>query len=306
MVKDPETGLLGVNVWGNIIPARYADPVYLVAGDPVLVDITSRGATGQSEAVVVCKLTDRPRPARGKVTVVPVDSTTITVLGEDGVTYQAAFAGSYVVGNWVFLNWTAGTPTVVGKVSETEPPPPPPPDPVKEDTAPPPPPPPKAITGTARAAATWSGTFVSQFNIWDNWAGGNQNLFQGSAYGPPLTGAWFYGSRVRALNDGRKIRRLRIKLGSRRSVGNYNASATLHIYTHRSSSRPSGNVSLDDGPFNVTLPARASARYVDLPLSFAARLLAGGGIAISGDPYMSLSGRILQPESGLLVIDWEK
>lgn len=299
-------GQLAVNVWGNVLPAFYADPLYLVDGDPVLVDITSGGPTGQSEAVVICKLTDRPRPARGKVSAVPVDSSTISVVGEDGVTYAAAFAGTYAVGNWVFLNWTAGTPTVVGKVSETEPPPPPPKDPVVVDDSPPPPPPPKPISGRTDAAATWSGSWVSSYNVWNNWAGGNQNLFQGSWFGPSLTGAWFYGSRIRNLNDGRKIERIMFRVPGRRSVGNHNSGATLHLYTHTSSSRPGGNVSLDDGPFNIFRGPREGADWYQLPSSFHSRLLAGGGIAMSGDPYLSLRGRAEDPQSGLIRVYWEK
>lgn len=296
---------LAVNVWGNVIPARYADPLYLAAGDPVLVDITSRGF-GQSEAVVICKLTAQPRPATGTITAVPIGDT-VQVEAEDGLTYTAEFIGTYAVGNYVYLNWAAGTPTVVGKKGETKPPPKPKPDPVQvEEPTPPPPPPARKTTGRTEAVATWSGTWVSQYNVWDNWAGGNQNLFQGSSYGPPLTGAWFYGTKLRGLNDGRRITRIRFKLGSRRSVGNYNATLNVHLYTHRSSSRPSGNVSLDDGPKHIALGPRRSADWYDLPLSWAPRLLAGGGIAMHGDPYLSINGRRVQPESGLLLLDWEK
>lgn len=297
-------GLLAVNVWGNVLPARYADPLYLVEGDPVLVDIT--GGRGQSEAVVVCKLTSQPRPATGTVTAVPAASETIKVKGEDGVTYDAEFTGSYAVGNYVYLNWAAGTPTVVGKKSETAPPPKPRADPVQVQTAPPAPPPRRRVTGKTQAPATWSGTWVSNASRWDAWAGGNQNLFQGNYGYGPLLGAWFYGTRLKALADGRRITRIQWRHGARRSVGNYNASLSAHVYTHRSSSRPGGSVSLDDGPFNIGMAPRQGARYVDLPLSFAPRLLAGGGIAIYGDPYLSLNGRKVDVQSGLLVVHWEK
>lgn len=301
-----EDGQLAVNVWGNVIPARYADPLYLVEGDPVLVDITSRGY-GQSEAVVVCKLTARPRPATGVIQAVPVGSL-VDVLADDGLTYQAEFIGSYAVGNYVYLNWAAGTPTVVGKKGETKPPvvvvPPSQSAPV---VRPPEPPAPRKTTGTTSAPAIWSGTHSTALRTtWDGWAGGRENLFQGTYGGNTMTGAWFYGSQLRALDDGRKITRVRFRVPSRRSVGNYNSTAYVHLYTHTSSRRPGGNVTLDDGPMNYARGPGQRANFEELPLSVVPRLLAGGGIAMRGDPYVSLLGRVGDRESGLLLIDWEK
>lgn len=303
-VMVEQDGLLAVNVWGNVVPARFADPLYLVAGDPVLVDITSRGI-GQSEAVVVCKLTAQPRPATGTIKAVPVGDV-VEVLADDGVTYKAEFIGTYAVGNYVYLNWAAGTPTVVGKKGETKPPPPPKPDPVVVEDKVAPPPPPRKVTGKTEAPATRSGTFVHFAGSWDTWAGGNQNLFQGNYGYGDLTGAWFYGTRLKALNDGRKITRIQFRVPGRRSVGNYNAALSMRLWTHRSGSRPSGNVSLDDGPYGHTIGPRQGAHYIDLPLSFAPRLLAGGGIAITGGAYLSVNGRAVDVQSGLIIMHWEK
>lgn len=293
MVKSG--GALAVNVNGNVLPARWADPLVVAEGDPVLVEI-SAGRAGQGTAFVRCRLTDKPRPAQGTVQTVPASSPTITVTGSDGVVYTATFVGSYspVVGDPVILSWNAAVPSVVGKITTT--------------AAPPPPPsaiqPPQAVTtGQTPYPASWSETYWSSGG-WGRWAGGGSRVFQGNGGSGQVYGAWFYSGSVAQL-AGKTITRIRFTLGARHPVGNSGAPATVHFYTHGNASRPSsGDINRLTGPFDATAqPAQGLTDY-DLPLSFATDLLNGGGIAIAGDPYAGFSGVTAQPESGLLTIDW--
>lgn len=289
---------LKVNVNGNLLEARWADPLVVVAGDPVLVDISS-SRKGSGRAFVRCRLASGPRPASGTVATVPASSPTITVTGTDGVTYSATFIGSYnpVVGDKVILSWNAAVPSVMGKITTTPAPPP--------AAAPPPPvaaPPPPPATGTETYQAGSSDTIWGPGG-WGSWAGGNSNVYQGNYGSGPVYGAWFYHGSPKQL-AGRNITRIRFLLGSRRPVGSNNSPVTVHFYAHNSTFKPGGDVARVVGPHDVTAnPGQGLTQY-DLPLSFAATLLAGGGIAIAGDPYCGFLGINSQPESGLLLLDW--
>lgn len=292
-------GVLGVNVWGNVIPARYADPIVVNAGDTVVVDLM-HGPTGQAEAVVSGKLTTAPRPGTGTVTVVPASSATITVTGTDGAAYTAYFVSSYtpVVNDNVILAWNAATPTVTGKVGATAPPPAPAP-PVL-------PPPAPATSGQSWYAATDSATWTPSFGSWDSWAGGGGNVYQGgAAYGGPTYGAWFYSGSPAELT-GRTITRVQFKVPARRNVGSYNSSVVINVYAHTSANRPGGDVTRTTGPYNVTVLPGFGGGYVDLPTTFGPVLAAGGGISIAGEPYAGFLGRNSQPDSGNIVLDWTR
>lgn len=287
---------LSVNVNGNVIPARVIDPLVVAAGDPVAVDFIS-GPQGQAEAWIVGRLASAPRPPTGTVATVPPSSDTITVTGADGATYTAYFLSSYTptVGDLVALQWNAGTPTVVGKVGAT---------PAAQTVAAVAAPPAPASTGTSTYACTDSSTYWPSGG-WDSWAGGN-NVYQGQYGGQgELTGAWFYGGSPKELN-GRTITAIRFTLGARNGAGSSGSPVTVNLHTHTSSSRPDGNVALGSGSATVTAQPWQGATVYSLPTSFATDLLNGGGIALYGDPYAGFNGRNLQPNSGLLSIDWQE
>jgi hypothetical protein len=278
-------GVLAVNVWGNVIPARYADPLVVNAGDTVVVDLMA-GPTGQAEAVVSGKLTTAPRPGTGTVTTVPPASSTITVTGTDGTAYTAYFVSSYTptVNDNVILAWNAATPTV-------------------------PPPPGPSSSGTSTYTATDSATYSSYG--WDAWAGGGGNVYQGgAAYGGPTYGSWFYAGSPTEL-AGRTINGITFKIGARRTVGSYNQPVTVHLYAHNSNNRPgSGDVNRVQGPYDATI--QPGAGPTDIVLGTAAVtavggvLQSGGGISIAGEPYAGFNGRYTQPDSGLLTINWSR
>jgi hypothetical protein len=298
-VMVTSNGVLAVNVWGNVLPARYADPLVVAVGDTVVVDLM-HGPTGQSEAVVSGRLTTAPRPGYGTVKTVPPSSSTITVTGTDGTDYTALFASSYTptVNDYVILAWNAATPTVTSKVGST----PAPTDAAAPVNAPPPPP----QSGSTVYAATDSGTWTPSFGAWDAWAGGGGNVYQGgSAYGAANYGAWFYAGSPGQLSA-RTITRVRFTLGSRRTAGSYNAPVTVHLYAHTSANKPSGDVNRTAGPFDVTVQAGAGQVTVDLPKSWGSILTAGGGISIAGENYAGFNGRNTEPASGRLILDWTR
>ena len=103
---------------------------------------------------------------------------------------------------------------------------------------------------------------------------------------------------------GKTITRIRFLLGPRRPVGNNNQPATVHVYAHTSPNKPGGDVSRVAGPHDIVAQPGQGLTEYDLPLSFAAALQGGGGIAITGDPYAGFTGVNGHPESGLLILDW--
>ncbi|AYN56835.1 minor tail protein [Arthrobacter phage Andrew] len=289
------SGTRMVNVDGQNLRATWADPLVVDDGDVVDVEVINRGP-GQSTVHVPTRRAEQPRAKTGTVSAVPGSSPTISVAAGDGITYDAEFIGSYVVGDKVHLDWGAGRPRVIGKVSQT-PAPVPPPAPT--------PPAPTVTTGSKSAAAIESNTLWGPGG-WGSWAGGGQHVFQGDYGYGPLSGAWFYGKPFASLNDGRTITRIRFRTGRRRSVGASNSAAVFHFYAHSSSYRPGGDVSRVVGPFDVTIQPGQAPTWINLPLSFAATLLAGGGIAVYGAPYAGMDGRLVQADSGALILDWKK
>lgn len=292
----PGSKLMSVNVNGNILPARWADPLVVAVGDPVLVDI--RIGPGQGEAFVRCRLTTAPRPSEGTVKTVPPSSVTITVTGTDGADYTAKFLSSYTpaVNDNVILSWNAATPTVQGKVGTVAAP---------LATVAIAPTAPATRTGSTPYAASDAATWVPSLGVWDRWAGGGGNVYQGSNGGYTTYGAWFYAGSPSELS-GRTITRVQFTLGSRRSVGSYNSPVTVHFFAHTNVSRPGGDVTRTTGPYDVTIQPGSGQTTFDLPTTFGAALQAGGGIAISGEPYAGFNGRNIEPASGLLTIDWSR
>jgi hypothetical protein len=292
-----DAGVLAVNVNGNVLPARWADPLVVAKGDSVLVEINSARA-GQGRAFVRCRLTDKPRPGTGTVKTVPPSSPTITVTGSDGVDYTATFVSSYtpVVNDPVILSWNASIPSVVGKITTTA---------AEAATVPPPVAPPPGSSGGANGVPFWASHSDTYWPSggWGSWAGGGNRVYQGDYGSGQVYGAWFYAGSVAQL-AGKTITRIRFKLGSRRPVGASSSPVTVHFYAHTSAHKPGGDVSRTQGPHDVIAQPSQGITEYDLSLAFAPVLQAGGGIAIAGNPYAGFLGVTAQPESGLLLIDW--
>jgi hypothetical protein len=294
MVAPYGGGPLSVNVNGSTIPARIIDPLTVVEGDPVAVDFVA-GPEGQAEAWIVGRLGTAPRPAAASVSAVPVGSPTITVTDADGNDYDAVYLSAYTptVGDTVALSWAAGQPTATGKVTVA-----PDPGPVASPIDPPPA---LASWGTSDYAATDTATWTGTGWGWQ----GTSDVYQGDGGSGALTGAWFYGGSPAEL-AGRTVTAIRFTLGPRNGAGTPDTPVTVNLSTHTSSGRPAGNVALGTATATVTAGPWQGGTVYTLPTSFAADLLAGGGIAISGGTYAGFTGRTRQPDSGLLSIDWTR
>lgn len=152
----------------------------------------------------------------------------------------------------------------------------------------------RAWVGTAHASP--STETIAAFGG-GGWSGG-EDVYTGAT----LAGAWFYGVGNTML-AGKTIKEVRFRFPQRLGVGD-TGTATVHLYAHTSSNRPVGDVTRTVGPFDVSVAQNAPPQWVTLPTTFHADLLAGGGISISGDPYIGFRGRLKDPDSGKLEIEW--
>lgn len=282
------------NIGGNLIFARWLDPIQPLQGGKIVVDVTSEGR-GQHNALVIGGYTDQPRPSTGTVLTVGVSEIVFT--GEDGTVYSTdRFIGSYAVGNLIYITWDAAKPTILGVIPSIT---------VTPPANTPLPPGGGDIAGTLKTPTILSDTFgVGGWGRWASSQSGGEDVYSGTWAGYTLTGSWFYGAANTVL-AGRTITQARFRLPQRLSVG-ASGSATVHLYAHTSLERPGGDVSRTVGPSDVSVAQNAPPGWVVLPSSFHAVLLAGGGISIAGDPYVGFHGRRKDPESGKLEIDWTR
>ena len=286
-----------VNVNGTLLPATALDHVAVANGDTVLVAVVI-SAAGQAEAFVFGRIGTGLHPATGTVATVPPSPTTITVTGDDGGSYTAYFPSSYTpaVGDIVNMTWLAGY-AYASKVPAT----PPQNNPSTGVSAPPGG---AATSGTTTFAASDSSTWSSP-NGWGSWRGGS-DVYEGDGGSGALTGAWFYGSGPTQLNDGRTISGGRVTVGPRLAEGNYTAALTGQLWTHSSATRPGGDVSLLNGPVSITVqPWQGLATYT-LTQAMAQDLVNGGGLCITGGPYLGFQGVTGNAQSGAVSIDWSK
>lgn len=227
-------------------------------------------------------------------------------------TFYARFIGTApTIGNQVRFDWAATEPwiwPVSASPSTPSTDAPPPPSPTNPSAPkPPPPPPPEKPKPPQTGMMTVSAINSGSYQVGGNWAFMGKTVMQWRWSGARENrGAWFYGSKPQQLR-GRTITRIQIRLPARRRIGNYNQSATAHIYRHTSKSRPSGDVNRVQGPHNVSIPANARARWVDLPVSFGRNLVSsGGGFGLQGSPYLGFGGIDDDPASGQLRIYWRR
>ena len=286
-----------VVIGGVSQPATWPDTVYAAKGEAIVVaQLVKPDAPAQN--VVVLRV-GGSGPREATVTAAPGGSDTITATA-NGTDYTVTFLASYTptVGDRVRLLWQGRDGTVLNKVGVT----PAPGGATGGGTAPPPAP---KGSGTSNGVATDTGTWSSAYG-WDNWAGGGGKVYQGgSAYGASNNGAWFYSGAFAEL-AGANITRLQFRIPARLSVGSYNTGQTLHLYAHTSPTKPGGDVNRTAGPFDVFVPAGFAGGYADIDPAAAAVLIAGGGISISGEPYMGFYGKPQDPASGQIKIDWNR
>jgi len=185
-----------------------------------------------------------------------------------GIEYTLGMRDTYAptIGDDVEINWFSGL--IQGKVkglAVVEPP-------IEN------PPATSAPFSNLLIQAADSGSFISRW--WTNDVyNGNSNV-----------GAWFYGARVADGLRGATITKIEMYLNPRRASGN-----APQVGTHTSGSKPGGNVSVSG---QVALEPRTG--WVELPLSWAAALKAGGGIGVTPSGYTIWRGTGSDALSGAL------
>lgn len=280
------------NLGGNLVDARWMDPIQPLQGGKIIVDITSEGR-GLGSALVIGGYTDQPRPSTGTVLTLSPD---MVISGEFGGSFTTdRYIGAYALGDPVYLVWDAAKPTVIGKIPSA--------------SAAPPPAPPVGGGATPPGSTTLIPTASDTFGVggWGRWAGsrnGGEKVYSGTQSGYVVTGSWFYGT-PRPELAGKTYDRVRFYIPPRLPGVGTSGAVTIHIYGHTSGARPAGDVARTVGPHNVTLPAGFNGAFEELdPAVFGPVLAAGGGLSIAGDPYTGFFGRLDNPEFGRAVIDW--
>lgn len=287
--------------WVNVVGGAELIPVALGAwfvgvGDTVII-----ARSPLAGALILDGLQAATRRLPAEATVTASDTTTVTVLDTTGVTYTGRFLASYVpqVDDLVALLWSPDGGLVVlgeyGDLMQAAPPP------VVDPFTPPPPfTPGVSSTGTTTFPAVQSSSFRN-----GAWRGDTNNVAQDD-YGGWGTnnGAWFYGTGPTDRLAGATITALSIRI-SRRPGGDY-AAQTAHLYKHDSRTRPGGDVGRSAGPVDVSIGI-GETTWVDLPPDWGQSIVnGGGGIGITGPPYVVLTGVPDDPESGLLSMDWTR
>ncbi|MFJ4286397.1 hypothetical protein ACIPY0_12195 [Paenarthrobacter nicotinovorans] len=289
-------------VRGKLLDVWWADPIQLVQGGQIAVDVTKLEGRGQYSALVVAAYTDQPRPITGTVMVVGVDE--IVVAGDDSSSYATRwFVGpitDYAVADPVKLAWSAGSPTIIGKLATISVPPP----------APPPPPPAVVATGTEYLTATATDTWgVGGWGRWSTSKNGGEDVYSGTWAGITVTGAVFFGAPRPAL-QGKTITGIRVRVPQRIREAGASGPSTIHLYAHTSSAKPGTDVTRVAGPFDISVADNQSPSIVTIPpghasfAGFAAALQAGGGLSIAGDPYTGWHGRLDDPQAWQAELDW--
>lgn len=115
------------------------------------------------------------------------------------------------------------------------------------------------------------------------------------------SGAFFYGYAPYASIGGATVTAARIYL--HRIGGGTYAAQTINLYTHNSPLRPGGDVTRTAGPVSAALAVDQSG-WFDIPAFYGQAIVDGGGIGITGSPYVILAGRSDDAGNGAVSLDW--
>ena len=218
----------------------------------------------------------------------------ISVVDDNGNDYDVPYLSTYTptVNDVVSMDWSSSTGFVLGKRGTFVPPPAPGFDPGVPGA-----PASGVNTYPALDAGTWrSGWESDSYGVRQgDWGGWGQNY-----------GAWFYGGAPQQQLAGASVLSAAIYLPRLR--GGTNAGQVLHLYRHSSNSRPGGDVTRADGPYDVTSPPTNQTQWVPISTTLVQNILIGGegGIGIAGDPYVTLAGRAADPMTGAIQITWNR
>lgn len=135
------------------------------------------------------------------------------------------------------------------------------------------------------------------------WRTDAMTAVQGTSVGVANTGAWFYGTAPRSLLVGATITRLQIRL--QRQLGGTVGAQPVHLYLTSDNTQPVGDTTRTAGPTDISM-APGDSLLADLPVAWGTQLASstGGGIAIAGDPFLTIEGLATDPVSGQLEFTW--
>ena len=281
---------LVVNVGGSFPPVWWPAGYIPTDGDAVKVLLVDGVAVVHSPVVTT------QRPLTGTVAGTPLAGLVpvTTVVGVLQCRYTGSAPASGVL---VRLDWQATTPWVWPSAASTPLPP------TGGGGGGNPDPPPVSGSGTLSVTAIDSGTYNTRYA---NWTGQNGlDLTQGTYSGTAYTGAWFYGNAPSQI-AGASVAAARLRLGARRHMGNYNAPLDLTLWVTGNPTKPAGDTTRIAGPYVLTIPPGAGAGWYEIPQSFAAGIIPGGGLAIAQGGYGGVVGIGADPASGQLEIDWRR
>lgn len=284
-IVDTGTGL-GVNVRGSVIAAAWVAGYVPALGDMVRVLVID------SLATILGPVHASARPLSGIVSAAGNGFATV-----DGI--SARYMGSApAAGTRVRLDWATSVPWILGAVTDL---PPAPADPVAPTSTPAPPA--TSDTGVLTVAAGWSGSYrPAPYSKWESDVDVRQGAYGG---GVAYQGVWGgYSQAALKSLQGKTITKVQLRVGSRLRIGSFNSPLTLHIY--RSSTTGKGNPNTADGPYDESIPANASARWLTVSNSLGNALKNGGTVSIQGGSYGGVKGRSSDASSGTLKISWRK
>jgi hypothetical protein len=286
-------GRLVVTIEGVQVPASWLDPVSVNPGDAVVVALT-RGAAGQSSAIVLGRVTDAPRPTTGTVISAASGQAVVrTTAGNLSVTHSWSAPS---VGQTVSLMWQDGRATTVGPVAWKE-------TPAMPDVLPPPPLQELGQSeGTAVIRPVYSASWSTRRSDGHPWT---ERIVAGGRFAS--VGAWGYGAQFAALKAiaGLRVVEAALHFGERTADGG-NTAVTLQGRCHASGNL--GRQPAAAGP-SLSVPLSQWApggQDVTLPAEVAQWLITNGGglLWTGGNVEGGVSDIGTDPDSGRITIKW--
>jgi hypothetical protein len=174
---------------------------------------------------------------------------------------------------------------------------------------------PSAITGGGTAGSSGVLTVMPQsagsYRRTDGWSRSDvrQGVYYTSTQLGYYHGGWFYGATAFSQLKGRTITRVRLYL-QREQAGNF-AAEPIHIYRHKNSTKPSGDIYFVGGQVATPKLGWPGSAIVDLPLYVGSNLVTGyarglGLLHNSTADYLVLSSIAQYANSGRLDISWRE
>ena len=291
-VNEKADGTLYVSVAGKELPSSYLVGATLEPGKGVAI-LVDQAKDGDATALVIGTTNAQPTPGYGAVISPRKGAEKITVVTTTAGRIEAYYLASYTPANGdiVELAHTANGYVILGKSSR------PfsfPANTVPEETH-------TESHGKIQARPTQTGTWRDGAGGWDSYIGATP--IQGS-YGrfTGYIGCLHYGHAL-AEAAGKNVTGIKIRLGSRRRMGNHGANLNLVIAAHNQPHQ-SGKPTPTTSNTTITLPPYTGPTWHDLPTHWAQTLANGGGIMLYGSEYGGIDGIDTDPESGLLELTW--